>query len=218
MPSLSDPFWSQIDKILIHIPKTAGCSIRYARLGKYTIGYFAHMEAKQFPPSLWHKMVAVVRNPYDRAVSAYFFSQDGGFGLTPAYTHRLNTEFDTFPKWVKGIIEPRAFGCIAEQPQVAWTTLDQNSNGTWNHIRDIARYEHLSADVKRLLDIDVLPHLNVTQHLPWQEYYKDDVSTQWSALEWAQCRKPGFTSESCRKTVFYCYQQDFRAFGYKRDF
>lgn len=195
LPSLCDPYWASIDKIFIHVPKTAGCSIRWSTLGKYRVGYFGHMQARQFPPSLWPKMVAVVRNPYDRAVSAYFFNKEGGFGLTPEFSQKLNTTYNGFNKWVLGALDGNRES-IADVPQVEWCRTDLDLYGIyWNHVQ-LARYETLDADIKEMLDIAELPKINSTTRKHWSTYY--------------QC------NPQIKETIDRVYAADFLELGYKQ--
>lgn len=62
----------------IHIPKTAGLAIKeFAERNPGTINYTHHMIYEElvaeYPD---HDFIAMVRNPYDRFVSSYFFYKD----------------------------------------------------------------------------------------------------------------------------------------------
>jgi len=46
---------------------------------------FGHVYTRYYPEKYRHKIKLIVRNPYDRAVSAYFFMKKGGFNNNSQY-------------------------------------------------------------------------------------------------------------------------------------
>jgi hypothetical protein len=65
--------------IFIHIPKAAGTSIATAIYGK-RIGHFTYHEFRYFIKDDFNKypIFTVLRNPYERLISAYNFAKQGG--------------------------------------------------------------------------------------------------------------------------------------------
>jgi hypothetical protein len=59
-------------------------------------------------------------------------------------------------------------------------------------VDELGRFENLRADVKRILNIGNLPHLNSSNKTPWESYYTDEL----------------------RDIVYNLYRKDFEVFGY----
>jgi hypothetical protein len=70
--------WNREKCIFIHVPKAAGTSINRAIYGR-TLGHYTISEITSTFPHLVEKcfVFSVVRNPYDRLVSAYNFAKRG---------------------------------------------------------------------------------------------------------------------------------------------
>lgn len=88
--------------IFIHIPKSAGSSIAHALYGKS----IAHMPASFYMRANSEAFTsrvqfAVVRDPWDRAYSAYRFLKAGGTKLVPVENAEKYTRFDSFERFVK---------------------------------------------------------------------------------------------------------------------
>jgi len=69
--------------IFLHIPKTAGCSLATGPDAGNSLLWFGHVFAREFPKCLWPRLRTVVRNPFDRFVSAYFWVLDQHSDLSP---------------------------------------------------------------------------------------------------------------------------------------
>lgn len=171
--------------ILIHIPKTAGLSIdRALGIQKYRyrtrlvpgqqysgIVTFGH----EMLPYLWRRRLAprdaftfaFCRNPYDRAVSLW------------AYNNKRNGFDLTFKEFC---LNWGNWGWRLRYPQAKW--LDRVS------LDFLGRFENLQGDFDKLCDAlgverRPLPHVNPTEHLPWQEYY-DEVTRGIVRSHWAR--------------------------------
>lgn len=96
-------YWDSAGIIFIHVPKAAGTSINRALYGR-TLGHYPAMEiAKNFPQLFAKSYVfSVVRNPWDRMVSAYRFAKLGGTtAMRMKGWKRYNgSEFDTFERFL----------------------------------------------------------------------------------------------------------------------
>lgn len=148
--------------IFIHNPKTGGSSIRGALLPQY--GRTDKQHAGLFPPrgyqSIPHR-IAVVRNPYDRIVSGYEFSQK-------KKDPKDKTPFD---EWVLSD-EPWMIGPFdfCRVPQSYWT---------WgcNRILRFERLEQQFNEVMYEFNIDVkLPHLNQSKRgRDFRSYYTKET-------------------------------------------
>ena len=91
----------QIDRILardfiqIHIPKTAGSTLRNALSTHATTGHFSALKLRRMiTPEEWDQRFtfAFVRNPWDRMVSWFFFHQQFG---APDYR-----KYKSFETWI----------------------------------------------------------------------------------------------------------------------
>lgn len=195
-------FWATVDIVFVHIPKTAGTSIRWAQSSK-RIAYTDHITARNlFSVVPADKLRTIVRNPYDRAVSSYFFNKQGGFGLTPILTKAIEQDYPTFEDWVlKGGLEASKNGrvgfqsSIADRQQIDWVS-KRCEDGKWKWLlkaEHIGRFETLEKDINRLLGIKHPPKLNASRHDPWKVYY---------------------TNPAVRDRVYAIYKPDFVALGY----
>lgn len=203
LPNLHHPIWKDLTHLLIHIPKTGGLSIIKARKpSNVRLISFGHVQPMGFPAALLlkvrHKMYAIVRNPYDRLVSAYFFMKKR---VDDDYFHDYREDLQlcpTFQKWALYLARQkrsRTSGWNATepywdiiQPQCHWTILIP--------VQNIGRMETLQEDVKRLFGIDDLPLHNFSYHDDYKQYYTDST---------------------IRDAVFSLYEADFRLFGYSKN-
>ena len=160
--------------LFLHIPKTAGSSISnwlVARGGVYSDGY-SHTALHQSYhdiSKLW--TFCVVRNPWDRMVSTYFYVKK----INPAFTDI------SFHDWLRTGLDFRrertGMGYRRDWYSVKTPQLD------WIQIRPskIMRFESLAQDFvevqERFNDYEPLPFVNTTEHEPYQNYY-DDWSRQ----------------------------------------
>lgn len=207
IPIDDSPFWDPKDKIFVQIPKTGSLSVSY-KLNDTRYG-FGHLFASQYPERIRHKLITIVRNPYDRLVSAYYFMLRGGFHDNLEYAH-IKKNYKNFEDWVlrgltKELIKISFTQTLAHDykgwmepflPQYYWVT---DPGGQLIISKDnIGRFENLVPDVKRLLDIDLDLHLNMSKDkLDWRTYY---------------------TNKEVADKVYDLYQKDFHSFGYSKDF
>lgn len=182
--------------VFVHIPKTGGMSISKAlKVQKYRnrrriyrgatysgIVTFGH----ELLPRLQRRglvpteafFFAFCRNPYDRAVGLWAFNNKrNGFNLTfPEFCRKLDS-----------------WGWRIRYPQARW--VDGIELGF------LGRFETIQADFAVLCGIlgverkKALPHLNQTEHGPYQAYYDDETMG----------------------IVRSHYARDFERFGYESD-
>ena len=96
-------YWRAYGTIFIHVPKAAGTSISFALYGR-SLGHFKAIEIANWCPEEYAKLhkFAFVRNPWDRAVSAYRFALEGSTataGIRDRKQYKVNA-FRSFEAFV----------------------------------------------------------------------------------------------------------------------
>jgi len=96
-------YWARSNCIFIHVPKAAGTSINRALYGR-TLGHYSALEIKDTFPKLYERAFkfSVVRNPWDRLLSAYRFAKQGSTESMGVYMPEQyrRPEFDTFERFI----------------------------------------------------------------------------------------------------------------------
>lgn len=177
----------------VHIPKSAGTSV-----GNWMVDHAGDSDVKLWwghPPlssiRRTHGVnytIAVVRNPWDRLVSAYYYAQ---FGTSPVpaldseMIHEMFIKANKYSKW------PSFEQWIETLPQF-YTTF--NTQGmilpqTWwigDNADLVIKMEELSSEFVKIQELfgsnDPLPKENTTVHGQYKEYYNDrtrDMVAQW---------------------------------------
>ena len=149
--------------VFIHIPRTAGTSLRKAldikkpRLRKYWTGIITlgHKSNLRLPDDAF--TFSFCRNPYDRAVSMWAFNNK---------VRNLDISFTEFCRE----LDNWTWGHRIRLPQATWV----------DGIDFVGYFENLEEDFGILCDkLGIerrpLPHENATEHGPWQEYYTEET-------------------------------------------
>ena len=97
------PHWSRLDCIFVHVPKAAGTSVNKALYGR-TLGHYSAVEIQSKFPSLYDRAFtfSLVRNPWDRVLSAYRFACVGrtdSMGVRKPSQYHI-PEFESFERFV----------------------------------------------------------------------------------------------------------------------
>jgi hypothetical protein len=199
IPTKNDDFWNHFDTFFIAIPKTGTDGI-CKKINRYnTMG---HLFGSQYPEKIRHKLRTIVRNPYDRLVSAYYFMIRGGFNNNPYYL-KIRDEYKDFADWVLHGLHLNNLNPTKRLDDDIWTEafLPQSNwllNDKGDMVLDmkyIGRFENLKEDVKQLLYIDLDTHLNKSDKKcdDWRIYY---------------------TNLNVRKKIEKLYHDDFELFNY----
>jgi chondroitin 4-sulfotransferase 11 len=140
--------WREAGVIFIHVPKAAGTSVNETLYGRF-MGHSSALQVKRFAPKTFAALpsFAIVRNPWERLVSAYQFARASvgeGSGLLagiqnpeqykiPAFAH-----FQTFvEEWLVG--KEISTLDFVFRPQLPFVT-DANGNVMVDHL---GRLEHI---------------------------------------------------------------------------
>ncbi len=220
IPLPNDQLWDDIPYLFLHLPKSGGTSI--ASLLPPGCHYW-HLSPYYYPSRILPKLITIVRNPYDRAVSAYFFFCNKGFMGEEQWCVDMMKPYPTFQQWVLNgleedmtymdrqskFIQPlnpmimqtewllieRGQSCFGNVVGLnAYNLVETRNNKFYVQAERIGRFENLVADVKRLFGIDSLPHLHDSPHDHWLTYYQDHPDVQ--------------------QKVYHLYRRDFKLLGY----
>lgn len=179
--------------LFIHVPKAAGMSITTS-LYKKEIG---HLKNKNYQKNSI-KTLSVVRNPYDRLVSAYFFLKQGGMNKYKAdgvMSDYINNNFKDFDSFVRFYISHERFG---EYPHfLSQVSFLKNRKGKID-IDYIAKLESLESDINEFCNkynenIELM-HINMSERKSYDEYYTEEL----------------------KEIVYEKYKEDFELLGYSK--
>ena len=102
------PLWIEAGIVFIHVPKAAGTAINEALYGRF-MGHVRASDIERWGSPALRALprFAIVRNPWDRLVSAYRFVKRGG-GIGGPHAGRVRRagqyrvpQFDTFERFVR---------------------------------------------------------------------------------------------------------------------
>lgn len=133
--------WLRAGIVFIHVPKTAGTTINEALFGHF-MGHVRASDIERWGSRAVKPLprFAVVRNPWDRVVSAYRFEKGWGGAGVP--------EFNTFESFLTRWLEPRDRCKLnyVHQPQCQFVC-DASGKSLVDHV---GRFENLDATVAYL--------------------------------------------------------------------
>jgi hypothetical protein len=181
-------------KAYIHVPKAAGSSLRNYILNN-RIDYIGHDERihPEKPDGTYDYVFTIVRNPYDRVVSAYYYLRRGGGSHDDVkdgreYCHRK------FPEFIKQDLKRASKKQIHFKPMHYWVYDRCQVKAT-----HIAKMENIKRDLIKIAEElklpipDPIPHANRTVHPESEELYTKEL----------------------REIVYNIYKKDFKLFGYE---
>jgi len=186
--------------IFIHVPKAAGSSIEKALWGtKGEVGHTTAMDFKAADANLFeiYFSFAIVRNPFDRFVSAYEYLKIGGRNrFDKAWTDKYINTFSTFSSFVESlndsVFRNKVLSWMHFKPQYKFVC-DESKNVM---VDFVGRYESLNEDFHHITQC-----LNVDVSLP----YENSVSRK---------STDSYFDESTRSIIYKIYKEDFELFGY----
>ena len=166
--------------IFVHIPKCAGVSVNRALFGNLAGGHttleeYLHIFEPNFVNSYFK--FTIVRNPWDRAVSAYFFLKKGGFNEKDRnwFDKELGS-FLSFDDFVKSWLNKENIWKLDHfRPQYHYM-VDKREKVPLDFVGFL---ENLDADfsyiAKKIGIRAFLPCSNKSEHINYQDYYNDET-------------------------------------------
>tara|TARA_Y100000593_G_scaffold64585_1_gene119172 strand:+ start:327 stop:935 length:609 start_codon:yes stop_codon:yes gene_type:complete len=199
-----------IDKeklIFIHIPKTAGTSVKGifnypsnpTDCSKHDDIYFIK---KRFPKKYNnYRKFTIVRNPYDRMVSWYFYYKTPDWISVAKKSKRYNIDDYSFENWIK---KPKSVAIInipevnMKNFPISRDIFDEELKPQYDFIDNtvnVLKYENLNKELSVFLKKKInLPTLNKSNHDHYLKYYNEETLN----------------------IVFERYKKDFEKFNYKK--
>lgn len=166
--------------IFIHIPKCAGVSVNHTLFGNLAGGhrtfteYLSIFEAESITN---YFKFTIVRNPWDRLVSAYFFLKKGGFNeRDKAWFDKELGHYDSFEQFVREwLTKENIWRCEHFRPQKHYI-FDKYQKVS---IDFVGFFENLDEDFDYIADkigiADRLPKKNAGKHESYQDYYSKET-------------------------------------------
>lgn len=180
--------------LFVHVPKTGGNAIKTSELFENS-HYFSHSKITNIRNRIHHKVISysVVRNPYDRLVSAYFYLKNGGRSYYDKSMMKKLEPYKTFKQFVHNL--DKFITEIHIKPQFLFVT---DHDGETILVDHILKQETLNSDFTelqkkfgfRVRDLDVVNHSN--HNKDFEKYY--DAET--------------------KRIVYQTYKRDFELFNY----
>ena len=186
--------------IFVHIPKCAGVAVNRALFGNLAGGHATLNEyLTVFEPRHMESYFkfTIVRNPWDRLVSAFFFLKSGGFGQEDrtGFVKEFGNRID-FRRFVKSWVnKTNIWRWHHFRPQYHYML---EAHGKI-HLDFVAFLENIDADfsyIAKHIGIDcALAESNKSQHISYMHYYDDET----------------------RNIVANAYAEDIKMLGYNFD-
>jgi len=174
--------------IFVHIPKNAGTSILSLLAGGRNLPqeHTVYREFQKADPARYARYLsfAVVRNPWDRLLSAYAYLKAGGNGGTDAaFCAAFNTEVRDFRQFVCEWLDcDRIHTVRVLNPQYPYVC---DQDGVLQVAR-IIRFERLEQELPGLLTekgiTGTLPRINRSERGDYVSYYDDASAARVAAL------------------------------------
>ena len=171
--------------LFLHIPKTGGTSL-LGQLEKYCSPHYGghpqllryiENNKKQYPDIEEYYKFTIVRNPWDRLVSAFFFLQEGGNQNPHDIAAQRTLSEYSFEKFVEVLqSNPRYFNHIVHlKPQMFFI----QDFSKINQIINIEKNQEQCKLLKKNLNLKIgaLPHKNKSKHKHYTEYYDDETKS-----------------------------------------
>ena len=168
--------------IFVHIPKCAGISVVKSLFGDFDCGH-TNLRRYQimFAPEEFHRYFkfTIVRNPYDRLVSAFFFMKKGGINAgDKSWADRKFAQFDTFESFVKGWVNRyNVMRALHFRPQTEFLKAANGKLGLdfTGYLENIeADFAHIAAKLGVQATL-IETNRNASREKDYRQYYTDET-------------------------------------------
>jgi chondroitin 4-sulfotransferase 11 len=171
------------DFLFIAITKTAGVSIESSGLIKESNKTIIPTLAKNIKNLDNFFSFAIVRNPYEKVLSSYFYWVKMGDPTRKKRTFvDFTKKYPTFESFVLDFHNTEGPEIYHTSKYTQWKFITDDNN---NVIVDfVGRFDNIEEDFKKVQlmngvkekDLISLPHLNKSKHDFWKTYYNDDLA------------------------------------------
>jgi chondroitin 4-sulfotransferase 11 len=170
--------------VFVHVPRSAGTSVTDVVFGRF-IGHFRIEQVlKCSPPDILQlPRFTIMRNPWDRAVSAYEFARAGG-GVGGERMIRIarpelyaGPEFSSFERFVKAFLAQKDLCRIdgVFRPQVYYAA-DSAGNLPFDHVGVFEKIEQTEQWLADTLGRPIsFPRYNATKRTAYRQYYDAEL-------------------------------------------
>jgi len=167
--------------IFVHIPKCAGISVVKSLFGDFDLGHAGIRRYQiMFGPAEFNRYFkfSIVRNPFDRLVSAFFFMKKGGLNENDrGWADRKFSRYENFESFVKGWVNRRNVEkALHFRPQSRFICLEKNRPG----LDFIGYFENLAADfafISQKLNLKatlIETNRNLSREKDYRQYYTEE--------------------------------------------
>lgn len=171
------------DFLRIGIPKTGSVSIESSGLIKESNKTITPILAKNIKNLKNFFSFAIVRNPYEKVLSSYFYwIRVGNSRNKSGLFYEFTKKYPTFESFVLDYHNTQGPEVYQTSEYTQWKFITDDNN---NIIIDfVGKFDNLEEDFKtvQLLngikekDLFSLPHLNKSNHDFWKTYYNDELA------------------------------------------
>jgi hypothetical protein len=173
------------DAIFIHVPKTGGTSIATA-LGLEGAGHIPLSRYYAADPERLGRAFsfAIVRNPWDRLLSAYAYlsKRKQNFQFRDfRWAERYLSQFKDFEAFVLGLKDRRVREAVLDYihflPQVHWLTVPGHPEVRADYVGRFEELDRSFASIADRLEIEAkLPVTRTSNHGAYQDSYTDEMA------------------------------------------
>lgn len=177
---LNNPYSKLEDKhkfIFVHIPKTAGNGIIKSLFDKKAMGHYSVIKYKKYNKNKFKKYYkfTIVRNPWDRLVSAFFYLKQGGMSQADReFSNRYIQKHDNFEEFILSLEDEEYKNII-----LSWIHFIPQYNFVYHKgkclVDYIGKFENLEKSYKvisKKLNINKkLKKHNASKHKAYYKYY-----------------------------------------------
>ena len=192
--------------IFVHIPKTAGTSIeefikengknKILFFGKYnnrSLQHYTALELRNSVPNIFNKYYkfSMVRNPYDRLLSEYYWIKIPGLGF------KSNQSKDDFLNHAINIVTNKLYFIHTDNDHFIPQHNFIFDNKHKLIVNDVFKYENLDISIKHLKN-----KLNINGNFPFLQHTHSTKKDSWNDTQ--------------KELIYNLYKNDFIIFKYNK--